>query len=916
MAQTIKHRRGDINLVNQAGWSPGELVVGSGSVENKVVGPIVYIGNVTDVIGNQHFVPVSQLYHGAGVPSENLSSTYGKTLNGLPYYDSTNKKMYILRDTAQGGHIELTFTSESIYQFETEVSAAAAAAGFGSTPDIDLSGLATYGDNVFTGSQVITGSDLLPPWIPNDNDELLDRTSPASSLTNNYALVVSQSSWSWNHNVGHPNSLRWGQYLDNSIFEDYNANTDIAEILRTVVGLISSSHPALVANPAPEPAQYAGFDVEFDGGAQGSEISSTFNNAYIPDSFTNTTLTYLNTKGFNGGAGDTPFENVTADIYYTTVGTLGLTVQSNIAGGDEGDFFDAGPKDKYFTVIGIASQSFSDNQTVTNPNASSNTFTTSSLHRYGVNGAGQDNTIYVETISTDAPTVIPPVYQKARFTDVPLITDRRYAASGENFATKEATGYYRFHDIKVGIVTGSTNIGELADVIGGSLSNATLTLESATTARFMTPINASWSDFTPTSPTNTTPQITSLTATSRSLSGAPYLNSATWNVYDVTSSGLFSPMFYGGTSNIAQLTITDVAVTSLGLDFDNTTDRYARADGGTIDSGRQNIYTGDVELSIGSIPAVTSTVRFDANFGFDINDTSTAASNATQAGVSDSDFKVRNTVRNWQSTTTNTDSLATSYHIAGEFGQDVTSGSMQIFACSDGYDLSTGWQTATQSEKFKGEAYRRTISTADVSGLSTPFDSGSALDLADGGDLQVKPGFLVNPKSSYGYWYPTTGYSPTQHNWYLREFDTGVTGGTVYSGITITLGGANISQFVSLNDITDTTHDNRFALGLIFEYQINNVGTRTRIFDVKGADGSYGGAYDNTSQGDKNPFTDNVDIQADFSPGTDVSTTTLSLSLNSGVGQRIDASNPSCWLLVRYKGQPTSALTSIGMSFS
>ena len=45
MAQTIKHRRGSVASVrNITSFGEAEIVIGSGSVDSKVDGPIVYIG--------------------------------------------------------------------------------------------------------------------------------------------------------------------------------------------------------------------------------------------------------------------------------------------------------------------------------------------------------------------------------------------------------------------------------------------------------------------------------------------------------------------------------------------------------------------------------------------------------------------------------------------------------------------------------------------------------------------------------------------------------------------------------------------------------------------------------------------------------------------------------------------------------
>ena len=81
-----------------------------------------------------------------------------------------------------------------------------------------------------------------------------------------------------------------------------------------------------------------------------------------------------------------------------------------------------------------------------------------------------------------------------------------------------------------------------------------------------------------------------------------------------------------------------------------------------------------------------------------------------------------------------------------------------------------GTASTALDERFTNETYRRTISTSTA--LSNAWNSSTILDLTDGGDLQVKQGYLVDPESANGYWYPTTGYDDSNYKWYLREFET------------------------------------------------------------------------------------------------------------------------------------------------
>ena len=66
------------------------------------------------------YVPISKIYTGAGLPSV-PTANFGTTLDGLPYYDTTNKKLYLLGAHTDGtsGHTEITITTSSMENFAT-----------------------------------------------------------------------------------------------------------------------------------------------------------------------------------------------------------------------------------------------------------------------------------------------------------------------------------------------------------------------------------------------------------------------------------------------------------------------------------------------------------------------------------------------------------------------------------------------------------------------------------------------------------------------------------------------------------------------------------------------------------------------------------------------------------------------------
>ena len=102
MAQIIKHRRGSILSLKDVTANVGELVMGTGSIEN-LNAPVLFIGD-TAVAGG--YKPVSKIYQGAAAPSISVGA-HGSTLDGLPFYSTNTKTLYILDKSGNSG-INLT----------------------------------------------------------------------------------------------------------------------------------------------------------------------------------------------------------------------------------------------------------------------------------------------------------------------------------------------------------------------------------------------------------------------------------------------------------------------------------------------------------------------------------------------------------------------------------------------------------------------------------------------------------------------------------------------------------------------------------------------------------------------------------------------------------------------------------------
>lgn len=102
MAQIIKHRRGSITQLKDVTARAGEMVVATGSI-GTMNGPWVFIGS-DEIAGG--YKPVSKIYEGSTAPTV-LAGSYGTTVDGTPFYSTTDEALYIL---ASGGNRKIDLT--------------------------------------------------------------------------------------------------------------------------------------------------------------------------------------------------------------------------------------------------------------------------------------------------------------------------------------------------------------------------------------------------------------------------------------------------------------------------------------------------------------------------------------------------------------------------------------------------------------------------------------------------------------------------------------------------------------------------------------------------------------------------------------------------------------------------------------
>ena len=181
------------------------------------------------------------------------------------------------------------------------------------------------------------------------------------------------------------------------------------------------------------------------------------------------------------------------------------------------------------------------------------------------------------------------------------------------------------------------------------------------------------------------------------------------------------------------------------------------------------------------------------------------------------------------------------------------------------------------------------------------FNSASILGTHE---LQVKPGFLVNPGGSNGYWYPS-GYGTT-YKYYVRRFKSNL----VVNKLQITLTGN--TSLVNW----DSTASNSVAMAIIFESANSNVYSRCRVYDVNNLSNNVVSSSvvpSDFSTSGVNPFGSNIDLYGNNGTGASNTSGIFIFPTRAADGAILDNTNPAqdeLYLLIRYNGSPTP-ITSI-----
>ena len=729
-----------------------------------------------------------------------------------------------------------------------------------------------------TGSVQATTNDLQVTGSLNVQSSITDpEPSSSTGITTN------------NITNGYPTSNAWGESLDGSYFNNFDNTTHVSEILRFMSGVLS--HSLDVADAAPNTKTFASVDTNENSLGSTDSISGR-----IPTNYTeldNDTLDYLVTKGF-GSVGSTLFSGIS--VYHDNGRTYSVDFDSNSGGSTnvsssaDTELFGLGGLTSggatVFKVRTIATQSFSDNASNDAPNQSSNTFTTQSFFELSNSSFSTSNGITVSKINTSQPAVIPAAFQDGKFENVGGSSlsgslTRKYHATKGSFTSVSSSGYYRFHDLKVGIATGSS--GEFT-LVNGSTKN-----------RFYAPIDQIESDIGTNSLSDTGTTHRSLTVVSRSLSGAPYMTGSTYEL-STKITGLFSPMYATST------TLVDMNAGSVGVGSVTISGDSISTNGGTIQTSGK-VFQSDGTTAVNSgvprhddIAIVTASIVYDGG----------SSTNIQQTGTSDSSFTIATRARNRNSSRSTLDTQTINYHTQGTFGQPTSSGSLAVYDRPQGYDGNTLQDT---TETFSGEDFRiklnNNVTSFSGDAFVTTYNVSRGADRVVGeNDLQVKPGFLVDPGGTYRYWYPNN-YGSGSYKYYVRRFEKSSGNKT---SMTVNLSSKTLVNWNSTS--------NGVACALIFKSGTSAGGNTSistaRLFDP--SDTTSNLIESGVSRDyHKNPFSSNIDLYGNT--GGSVSSGTYTVPIRNADGMFLDATDDELYVLVRYKGDP-SPVTTITLGYS
>ena len=676
-----------------------------------------------------------------------------------------------------------------------------------------------------------------------------------ASFTMYDGLTVSQSINAFNINAGNPTSNQWQQNLTGSYFNNFTTQTDVSEILRFIAGLLSQSAP----DASPNTKTYSTYTANAQNTTTGTVIAGS-----VPQSSTNTTVQYLNSRGF-ANTGSTLFSSITP-IYtavnygytYTSVAAGSTTVSSSA----DAQLFGLGTLSSgnatSFSVSGSFTFRFKDNS------ARTDTATSASQALIVQTGTGSTNGVSLAKILTVNPAVIPPAYQDGKYAS----TFSNLIFSGSSAPAVSSSGYYH---ISASIMIASGSSGYTTPIQNNN-------------EIFFAPLTTISTNVPSQTPTTGSTTVTALTAVSRSLSGAPYLLSSTYNVSS-SFTNLFNPLYYVGTIASLSTSGTGIVQTS-GVTSSLTTAGLVSTAGSVFDS------TGVTVRATSTIPFETDIIKLNGLYTFGGTANITNIGQITNTPLT---FTVSIVGYNKAALTT-TYSSVSSYHTAGAFGQPAASGALAYYTRAQGADSGT-----ILNEPFTGESYRIALADNVLAFNGTAWNTAFGLYNLGTNDLQVKPGYLVKPGGTYGYWLANPS-SASDYKYYIRKFT--VSPATTKTSMTLNLGQALVNWGATTN--------NSVAAAILFESSKNTIYTPARLYDPSDLLSNFIATKTANTDG-QNPFGANFDLYGNT--GGSLATTTYTIPLRSADGMNLNATYDELYVLVRYKGDPTP-LSTITVTFA
>ena len=221
---------------------------------------------------------------------------------------------------------------------------------------------------------------------------------------------------------------------------------------------------------------------------------------------------------------------------------------------------------------------------------------------------------------------------------------------------------------------------------------------------------------------------------------------------------------------------------------------------------------------------------------------------------------------------------------------------MAYFTRTQGADTSTAL-----IESFTGENYRIQLADNVLAFGGTATTTTAVYYNLTGNDLQVKPGYLVKPGGTYGYWLGDPDTSKT-YKYYVRKFTTSGT----KTSMTLNLGQTLVNW--------GTTTNNAIGALILFESSATGVygAGNARLYDPSDLLTNSVGSKSANTDG-QNPFGSAFQLYGNT--GGSLSTTTYTIPLRNGDGMALNATYTNIYVIVRYKGDPTP-VTSITTTFS